>query len=635
MPRLVLFLTLGLAAAGVAQDFSATLMEAKLYVNDTRDLDRLGDLAGDLYICSRGVDEQGAYLVLVTDAEQVALVRQAGLDVDVTWTDLDDKFRLLTGADPDYPPTLQDFGYYFTYWEMRDSVQALAGAHPSVCSLFTVGVTSQGRDILCVKLSDNVAVEEDEPACYFSGACHGDEPMGTSIVMAFLEEILSGYGTDPVSTWLIDNREIYTVPILNPDCSSYCSDSGGPGVYWRKNRRVVVPPNIGVDPSRNHGYKWGCDDVGSSPNPSAHAYRGPYAWSDAEASAARDLAAAHRFRTEQDFHCYGRFNSYPWSCGYAAPPEPALMQEVVDTFQMYNHYLDSTTGQISQVLYLANGTQPDWALSDTAGKFSTYSFVIEADTWFYACWNDSALMQQEIDGNVPGLFYLARIAGVWFDPVTVAVDDTVLGNSTGRLDPGETADLWFTIRNRAIHPLDSAYAVSARLVSLDTLVTVLDSVRPFPVFRRRSSGNNRADPFVVSAAPGAPAGDTVRLRLETSFTDAGGAITMPVEFELVLGGDPVAVAERPATVSRITAPAPTIVGGVLSLPRLTPREASGHDPNCPGAIGSCPTVLLDAAGRKVLDLRPGPNDLSRLAPGVYFVTQHGTLLRRVVVAGKE
>jgi hypothetical protein len=32
-------------------------------------------------------------------------------------------------------------------------------------------------------------------------------------------------------------------------------------------------------------------------------------------------------------------------------------------------------------------------------------------------------------------------------------------------------------------------------------------------------------------------------------------------------------------------------------------------------------ILLDASGRKVMDLRPGPNDVSRLAPGVYFVRQ--------------
>jgi len=31
--------------------------------------------------------------------------------------------------------------------------------------------------------------------------------------------------------------------------------------------------------------------------------------------------------------------------------------------------------------------------------------------------------------------------------------------------------------------------------------------------------------------------------------------------------------------------------------------------------------LLDISGRKVLDLQPGPNDVSRLAPGVYFVRE--------------
>jgi len=34
-------------------------------------------------------------------------------------------------------------------------------------------------------------------------------------------------------------------------------------------------------------------------------------------------------------------------------------------------------------------------------------------------------------------------------------------------------------------------------------------------------------------------------------------------------------------------------------------------------------VLRDAAGRKVMDLAPDTNDLSRLAPGVYFVCGNG------------
>ena len=49
--------------------------------------------------------------------------------------------------------------------------------------------------------------------------------------------------------------------------------------------------------------------------------------------------------------------------------------------------------------------------------------------------------------------------------------------------------------------------------------------------------------------------------------------------------------------------------------------------------------MLDISGRKVLDLRPGPNDVRALVPGVYFVREGagrseqggGVGIRKVVV----
>jgi hypothetical protein len=32
------------------------------------------------------------------------------------------------------------------------------------------------------------------------------------------------------------------------------------------------------------------------------------------------------------------------------------------------------------------------------------------------------------------------------------------------------------------------------------------------------------------------------------------------------------------------------------------------------------TALLDAAGRRVMELQPGPNDVEHLSPGVYFIS---------------
>ena len=61
--------------------------------------------------------------------------------------------------------------------------------------------------------------------------------------------------------------------------------------------------------------------------------------------------------------------------------------------------------------------------------------------------------------------------------------------------------------------------------------------------------------------------------------------------------------QRPQASSR--ASLATVVSGALFLP--------------PSSLRLHPSSLLSIDGRKVLDLKPGANDVSRLAPGVYFV----------------
>jgi hypothetical protein len=51
----------------------------------------------------------------------------------------------------------------------------------------------------------------------------------------------------------------------------------------------------------------------------------------------------------------------------------------------------------------------------------------------------------------------------------------------------------------------------------------------------------------------------------------------------------------------------------------------------PSALLSLHASLLSVDGRKVMDLRPGPNDISRLAPGVYFVRSEPSAVTKVVV----
>jgi hypothetical protein len=62
--------------------------------------------------------------------------------------------------------------------------------------------------------------------------------------------------------------------------------------------------------------------------------------------------------------------------------------------------------------------------------------------------------------------------------------------------------------------------------------------------------------------------------------------------------------------SKVRSPnAATIIRGVLFIPGASSRKPQA---------ASC---LLDISGRKVMNLSPGTNDVSRLSPGVYFVRQ--------------
>ena len=319
-------------------------MEARVYFDDVRTLRQLGDLAGELDVCTwveqgSGVGDQrpgaggqgpgNGYLVIDTDSSQLEEIRAAGLLVDVTYPDIRQKFREMTclRQQHDLEPANRQgrqerqgfgvgqswgqrqsaesvksvdvqsgelasgrgFGYFLTYDQVEDSLAALASAYPSICKLTSAGLTYQNRDMWVLKISSDVDSTENKPALFVEGAIHAREPMGTSVCVAFAERLLTQYGRDSLTTWLVNNREIYVMPVVNADGYVYNSDSGGDTANWRKNRRSPAPPYIGIDLNRNFGYKWGFDNQGSTNNPWDETYRGPSAFSEPEAQAARNV----------------------------------------------------------------------------------------------------------------------------------------------------------------------------------------------------------------------------------------------------------------------------------------------------------------------------------------------------------
>ncbi len=162
---------------------------------------------------------------------------------------------------------------YHDYDEMVAELQKAAADHPAIFSLFSIGTSYQGRTIWAGRISDNAAVDEDEPEVLLTHHQHAREHLTVEQALYTLGILTDEYGVDAAITNLVDTREILMVFDMNPDGGEYDIATG---TYrsWRKNRQ----PNggtssVGTDLNRNWGYRWGCCD-GSSGSAGSQTYRG-------------------------------------------------------------------------------------------------------------------------------------------------------------------------------------------------------------------------------------------------------------------------------------------------------------------------------------------------------------------------
>lgn len=534
--------------------FSSNKMEVWVYYTDPDELiSKMGDLFGELDICTVQEAEPGEYYIVInTTKEQYEKIQALGLKTKITYEDVAEKFWQMVGTRD--PQILRDFGFFYTYWEMRDTLQELANSFPNICRFYSAGTSYQNLNLYVFKISDNPAIEEREPAVCFNGATHAREPMGTTLCIDYIKYLLTNYGTDSLVTWFVNNREIYFMPVMNPDGYRYNSDSGGATANHRKNRHLYSGQSsttAGVDLNRNYGYKWGYDNIGSSPTVTSETYRGPSRFSELETQIARDVFLPKKIRTQIDYHSYGSYNLCVWGYSGTAEPIPDSIThwEILDSMRAKNGYTAARTGPVVRVLYATNGTSIEWEVKDTlhngVPKFMTYAFSIETNqTDFWQGYNNYSIIQTNINQCRPVNIYFTKIAGVFFDNLVPRVADTTLGNGTGQLDPNETSHLWMSIRNRAIHPLDSAYNITAQLVSLDTQIVVQTGNATFPKIYRKATGDNRTSRFVVYCSRNAVPGTVKQLKLILTFKDDTCTITQGIPFTLTIGNNPVGIVEN-------------------------------------------------------------------------------------------
>ena len=107
---------------------------------------------------------------------------------------------------------------YPTYAEVVAELDRVANTNPGICKVVDIGQAHSGeRSLLFLKISDNVNTEEDEPEFKYISTMHGNEPIGTDLMLKLINYLVDNYATDSRVTNLVNNMEIWIMPLMNPD----------------------------------------------------------------------------------------------------------------------------------------------------------------------------------------------------------------------------------------------------------------------------------------------------------------------------------------------------------------------------------------------------------------------------------
>lgn len=115
------------------------------------------------------------------------------------------------GPGTESPPGWPTFEQFVTW------MQTIASDHSDIVQMMSIGQSVQGRELWVLKITDNPGVEEDEPEFKYTSTMHGNEPVGTEIILRLADLLTDNYGSDPDLTELVDEMEIWFCPIYNPD----------------------------------------------------------------------------------------------------------------------------------------------------------------------------------------------------------------------------------------------------------------------------------------------------------------------------------------------------------------------------------------------------------------------------------
>jgi hypothetical protein len=333
------------------------------------------------------------YFDVMLDSVQINILNKSGYSYQIIIDDVTKDYLERTKESREKiklqkPNKLSGFDYgsmggFYTFNEVIVQLDTMHSLYPNLITIKdSIGSSIEGRTIWAVKISDNPEVDEDEPEIFYNSLTHAREPEGMMVVIYFMYYLLENYGTDPEVTYLVNNRELYFVPVINPDGYVYNQQiSANGGGMWRKNRRN----GGGVDLARNFGYKWGYDNFGSSADPGNQSYRGTGPFSEPETEAIRNFCQNHNFSVSCNYHTFWDVIFPPWSYNMEETPDSTIFNNFIGIANSLNGYRNGAY-VLPPEGYPANGSVQDWMYGEAVEKNRIYGVITEVGTWNDGFW---------------------------------------------------------------------------------------------------------------------------------------------------------------------------------------------------------------------------------------------------------
>ncbi len=424
---IILLLTIQIISG---QNIQEKHQRAKIYYKQPKELRALESIG---IAVDHGIHKKGVFIISDFSVSEIQAARNAGYIVDILIENSKEYFLQqnkiksstkrnlsctnLASSDYQTPDNfnLGSMGGYLTYQEMLNELDLMKSLYPelitskeNISDFLTEGELDNstipsigGNGIKWVKISDYPTISsEEEPQILYTAIHHAREPNSLSQLIFYMWYLLENYESDNEIKSIINNTELFFIPVVNPDGYLYNekTDPNGGG-FWRKNRKN----GNGVDNNRNYDYfingdpnngVWGGE--GASNNPESSSYHGTAPFSEIENQAIKWFCEQHNFIMAFNNHSFGELLLYPY--GYTSDV-PTSENEV---FEVISEELVSQNGYnniLSSGLYPAAGDSDDFFYGTIGTHNKIYAMTPEIGPEF---WPPSS----QIEGIAKSMMYL-------------------------------------------------------------------------------------------------------------------------------------------------------------------------------------------------------------------------------------